>query len=106
MGDAALGAPQAKQLTQDEYAMNHPSGRIGKRLMLRVTDVMLTGGAVPCVPPQARSAARRPPRQLPCASAAAGRSCGSSCPASAQQGWHHSARPVAGTRMSVTHACC
>ena len=43
---------QAKQLTQDEYAMNHPSGRIGKRLMLRVSDVMLTGGAVPRVPPQ------------------------------------------------------
>lgn len=45
---------QAKQLTQDEYAMNHPSGRIGKRLMLRVSDVMLTGGAVPRVPPQVR----------------------------------------------------
>ena len=43
---------QAKQLTQDEYAMNHPSGRIGKRLMLRVSDVMLAGGAVPRVPPQ------------------------------------------------------
>lgn len=45
---------QAKQLTQDEYAMNHPSGRIGKRLMLRVSDVMLTGSAVPRVPPQVR----------------------------------------------------
>lgn len=43
---------QAKQLTQDEYAMNHPSGRIGKRLMLRVADVMLTGKAVPRVTPE------------------------------------------------------
>ena len=36
--------------------MNHPSGRIGKRLMLRVSDVMLTGSAVPRVPPQVRLA--------------------------------------------------
>jgi hypothetical protein len=75
-GDAAPGAPQAKQLTQDEYAMNHPSGRIGKRLMLRVTDVMLTGGAVPCVPPQARSAVCRPPRAAARVSAPVGRPCG------------------------------
>lgn len=32
---------QAKHLTRDQYAMNHPAGRIGKRLMLRVSDVML-----------------------------------------------------------------
>ncbi|KAK9839852.1 hypothetical protein WJX81_006078 [Elliptochloris bilobata] len=49
----AIALMQAKQMTQDEYAMNHPSGRIGKRLMLRVADVMLTGSAVPRVPPHA-----------------------------------------------------
>lgn len=32
---------QAKHLTRDQYAMNHPAGRIGKRLMLHVSDVML-----------------------------------------------------------------
>ena len=32
---------QAKHLTRDQYAMNHPAGRIGKRLMLRVVDVMI-----------------------------------------------------------------
>jgi len=32
---------QAKHLTRDQYAMNHPAGRIGKRLMLRVADVMV-----------------------------------------------------------------
>ena len=37
------GAVQAKHLTQDQYAMNHPAGRIGRRLTLRVADVMLTG---------------------------------------------------------------
>ena len=31
--------------------MNHPAGRIGKRLILRVADLMLRGGAVPVVPP-------------------------------------------------------
>ena len=35
--------------------MNHPSGRIGKRLMLRVADVMLTGKAVPRVTPEVQS---------------------------------------------------
>lgn len=46
------GAPeQAKRLTQEDYAMNHPAGRIGKRLILRVHDVMLTGPALPLVAP-------------------------------------------------------
>ncbi len=27
--------------------MNHPAGRIGKRLILRVADVMLTGSSLP-----------------------------------------------------------
>jgi arabinose-5-phosphate isomerase len=40
---------QARHLTQDEYAMNHPAGRIGKRLILRVSDVMLTGDKIPKV---------------------------------------------------------
>ena len=31
--------------------MNHPAGRIGKRLVLRVSDVMLVGDAIPTVPP-------------------------------------------------------
>jgi len=42
---------QAKRLTQEEYAMNHPAGRIGKRLILRVHDVMLTGSALPLAAP-------------------------------------------------------
>ena len=33
-----------KGLTQNQYAMNHPAGRIGKRLVLKVTDVMKTYG--------------------------------------------------------------
>ena len=35
----AIALMQAKNLTKDQYAMNHPAGRIGKRLILRVCDV-------------------------------------------------------------------
>ena len=31
--------------------MNHPAGRIGKRLILRVQDVMLTGSSLPLIGP-------------------------------------------------------
>jgi hypothetical protein len=33
--------------------MNHPAGRIGKRLILRVADVMLTGSSLPLASPDA-----------------------------------------------------
>ena len=42
---------QAKRLTQEDFAMNHPAGRIGKRLILRVHDVMLTGSSLPLIGP-------------------------------------------------------
>ena len=42
---------QAKRLTQEDFAMNHPAGRIGKRLILRVRDVMLTGASLPLIGP-------------------------------------------------------
>lgn len=35
----AIALMQAKNLTKDQYAMNHPAGRIRKRLILRVADV-------------------------------------------------------------------
>jgi len=47
----AIALMQAKQLTREQYAENHPAGRIGKRLTLRVADVMLSGPALPVVPP-------------------------------------------------------
>jgi len=43
---------QAKHLTQEAYAMNHPAGRIGKRLMLRVRDLMLTHPQLPLAHPE------------------------------------------------------
>ncbi|KAL6779779.1 hypothetical protein ACKKBG_A13690 [Auxenochlorella protothecoides x Auxenochlorella symbiontica] len=45
----AIALMQAKHLTRDEYAMNHPAGRIGRRLILRVSDVMLSNGDIPIV---------------------------------------------------------
>jgi len=42
---------ELKGLTQNQYAMNHPAGRIGKRLVLRVADVMKPWGELPLVKP-------------------------------------------------------
>jgi len=43
----AVAIMQAKKLTMDEYAMNHPAGRIGKRLILKVGDVMKVAKDLP-----------------------------------------------------------
>jgi arabinose-5-phosphate isomerase len=44
LGDAlALTLMQAKGLTPDEFAVNHPGGRLGKRLTLKVSDLMHSG---------------------------------------------------------------
>lgn len=36
----AIALMKERNLTQEEYAKNHPAGRIGKRLLLKVSDVM------------------------------------------------------------------
>lgn len=36
-----------KNFSLNEYALNHPSGRIGKRITLKVQDIMLTGSRIP-----------------------------------------------------------
>lgn len=41
---------QRKQVSMEAYALNHPSGKIGKDI-LRVKDVMLQGAAIPVVAP-------------------------------------------------------
>lgn len=43
-----------KQFSLDEYAQNHPSGLIGRRITLRVKDLMLTGNAIPTCLPEAK----------------------------------------------------
>lgn len=43
-----------KNFTLADYALNHPSGRIGRRLVLRVRDLMLTGKEIPLTGPKAK----------------------------------------------------
>ena len=43
-----------KNFSIDQYALNHPSGRLGKRITLKVKDLMLTGDRVPTCHPENR----------------------------------------------------
>lgn len=43
-----------KNFSIDEYALNHPSGRIGKRITLKVRDLMLRGDRIPLCKSQDR----------------------------------------------------
>ena len=54
IGDAlAMTLIQVKGLTPEDFALNHPAGRLGKRLTLRVRDLMHSGEETPTVSPQA-----------------------------------------------------
>ena len=50
LGDAlALAVMQVKGLTPDDFAINHPAGRLGKRLTLKVSDLMHAGAKNPTI---------------------------------------------------------
>lgn len=50
LGDAlALVLLDARGFTADDFARSHPGGSLGRRLLVRVADVMRTGDAVPRV---------------------------------------------------------
>jgi arabinose-5-phosphate isomerase len=52
MGDAlAVALLKIRGFTAEDFALSHPSGSLGKRLILRVADVMRTGDAMPAVLP-------------------------------------------------------
>jgi arabinose-5-phosphate isomerase len=52
MGDAlAVALLNAKGFTREQYALSHPGGNLGKRLLLKVKDFMHTGEQVPKVSP-------------------------------------------------------
>jgi arabinose-5-phosphate isomerase len=54
MGDAlALTVMEMKGVTPEGFAANHPSGRLGRRLTLRVRDVMHGGDELPAASPDA-----------------------------------------------------
>ncbi|MGO8670728.1 MAG: SIS domain-containing protein [Capsulimonadaceae bacterium] len=51
VGDAlAMSVMSARGFTQEDYARLHPAGSLGRRLTLRVADVMRTGDSVAIVP--------------------------------------------------------
>jgi arabinose-5-phosphate isomerase len=50
MGDAlAVALLKKRGFTAEDFARSHPSGSLGKRLLLRVADVMRTGDRIPTV---------------------------------------------------------
>lgn len=51
LGDAlAIACLDARGFGKDDYARSHPGGALGRRLLLRVADVMRSGERVPRVP--------------------------------------------------------
>jgi arabinose-5-phosphate isomerase len=54
MGDAlAIALLEARGFTADDFAASHPAGRLGRRLLVHISDVMHTGGEIPRVGPHA-----------------------------------------------------
>ncbi len=50
MGDAlAVALLKSRGFTAEDFARSHPSGSLGKRLLLRVSDVMRNGDRIPAV---------------------------------------------------------
>lgn len=50
MGDAlAIALLEARGFTAEDFAFSHPGGTLGRKLLLKVEDVMKTGAAIPTV---------------------------------------------------------
>lgn len=50
MGDAlAVAVLQARGFTEEDFALSHPGGNLGRRLLLRVSDIMHSGDRIPLV---------------------------------------------------------
>lgn len=50
LGDAlAIALLDAKGFTSDDFALSHPGGSLGRKLLLKVSDIMLTGDELPLV---------------------------------------------------------
>lgn len=51
MGDAlAVALLEARGFTAEDFARSHPGGKLGKRLLLLISDIMHTGDDLPMVP--------------------------------------------------------
>lgn len=52
MGDAlAMALLEARGFTEEDFAFSHPGGRLGRRLLLKVQDLMHKGAEIPQVSP-------------------------------------------------------
>lgn len=50
MGDAlAIALLESRGFTQEDFALSHPGGALGRKLLLRVADLMRTGAEIPQV---------------------------------------------------------
>jgi Predicted sugar phosphate isomerase involved in capsule formation len=50
MGDAlAMALLDKRKFTKEDFAFYHPGGMLGKRLLLKIEEMMVTGDAVPKV---------------------------------------------------------
>lgn len=50
LGDAlAIALLEARGFTAEDFALSHPGGSLGRRLLLHVSDIMHTGEAIPAV---------------------------------------------------------
>lgn len=51
LGDAlAIALLEAKGFSENDFALSHPGGSLGKKLLLKVADIMHQGAAIPAVP--------------------------------------------------------
>ncbi|WP_417510775.1 KpsF/GutQ family sugar-phosphate isomerase [Methylophaga sp.] len=54
MGDAlAIALLETRGFTAEDFARSHPGGLLGRRLLLRVSDIMHTGDAIPTIDEEA-----------------------------------------------------
>lgn len=54
LGDAiAIALLEAKGFTAEDFAFSHPGGALGKRLLLKVEDIMVSGEEIPIIDAQA-----------------------------------------------------
>jgi len=54
LGDAlAIALLEARGFTEEDFAFSHPGGALGRKLLLRVVDIMHTGDSIPRVPENA-----------------------------------------------------
>lgn len=53
LGDAlAIALLEARGFTAEDFAFSHPGGTLGRKLLLKLSDIMHTGDAIPTVAPE------------------------------------------------------